>query len=855
MRRFVIDPMDVDDDDGRLLGGKGAALARLGRHGFDVPPWCAVLPSAFDASVDSASRERWRSGHADGPCALDRAVRAELDAALSPIDGPFAVRSSAGGEDSAEHSFAGQLASFLDVPREDVAARVIDVWRSGFSERVLAYRAARGIDAPPPAPTVLVQRMARADVAGVAFAADPVSGRRDVAVVSAVRGSGERLVSGEADADTWHVDGDGRVRGERLSGEPTGLSAAQVAAIARLARRTSQVFAAPQDIEWVLEGERLWLVQSRPITTLQAPAEGALEIWDNSNIAESYGGITSPLTFTFARHAYEGVYREFCRVMGVREGLIADSDHVFSHMLGLIDGRVYYNLLNWYRLIALLPGYRLNRGFMEGMMGVRTRLPDELDRLVTPVAGGRIAEWLHVARSGIRLVRQLLRVDRTIAAFYLRLGRALAPPLRPLAEMRLDELVGQYRMLERELLRRWDAPIVNDFFAMVFFGLLRAATARWCPGASPGLHNDLLCDIGEVVSAEPARRLAAMGAIAARDETLVRRLCDEPLESARAAAHDDPVLGPELRRYLDAFGDRCLEELKLESPTLVDDPTSLLRSIGEIARRGTSTGATDAGSHSAAEHRREAERDALERLAGHPIRRALFRRILSQATARVRSRENLRFERTRVFGRVRRLMVEIGRRLADRGALDAADDVFLLEIDEVLGWSEGTATVTDLRALVDVRRREWERFRAAPAPPDRFSTRGPVASSPRVPDAHATPVPPHAETRHGLACRPGVVRGRACVIRDPRGARIGRGEILVAERTDPGWVLLFPMSSGILVERGSLLSHSAIVARELGIPAVVSVPGLTSWLASGDLVELDGGTGRVTRVERAGGDA
>jgi phosphoenolpyruvate synthase/pyruvate phosphate dikinase len=96
-----------------------------------------------------------------------------------------------------------------------------------------------------------------------------------------------------------------------------------------------------------------------------------------------------------------------------------------------------------------------------------------------------------------------------------------------------------------------------------------------------------------------------------------------------------------------------------------------------------------------------------------------------------------------------------------------------------------------------------------------------------------------------------VVRGPARVVVDPRNTELRRGEILVAERTDPGWVLLFPLAAGLLVERGSLLSHSAIVARELGLPTVVSVEGVTRWLKDGDWVELDGANGTVTRLEVA----
>ena len=232
---------------------------------------------------------------------------------------------------------------------------------------------------------------------------------------------------------------------------------------------------------------------------------------------------------------------------------------------------------------------------------------------------------------------------------------------------------------------------------------------------------------------------------------------------------------------------------------------------------------------------------------------------LARARARVRDRENLRFERTRVFGRVRRIFVELGRRFYAWGCSEHPRDIFYLEVEEALGLVTGTATTTDLRGLVAVRQAEFAHWRATEPPPDRFETRGLVAVGPFT--ARLIPVAdePHAsdtaDQRVGIGCCPGVVRGRARVVTDPKTAEVRAGEILVAERTDPGWILLFAGAAGVVVERGSVLSHSAIVARELGIPAVVSVPGLTSWLTTGDLIEVNGTSGVVTRIAEPTEDA
>jgi phosphohistidine swiveling domain-containing protein len=847
------------------LGGKAGALAGLASTGLLIPEWLVVTPAAFPASEASASF-RLNAGLAGEIVAAARA--------LAPDARFFAVRSSALDEDGVAHSFAGQLDSFLFVPPERIPEKIEAVWRSGFSERILAYRRERGLAGPPRPPAVLVQRMIEAEAAGVAFSADPVSGRRGHAVVSAVLGLGSALVSGEADADTFTVDRGGGIVARSLAtkhrahraapGTDEGVASVpvpaeqarqpaltdeQVRAAAALARATATHFGRPQDIEWACAGGRLWLLQSRPITSLAAlpDPDGELNLWDNANIAESYSGITTPLTFSFARGIYEAVYREFCRLMGVPERRIEAERDLFPRMLGLVEGRIYYNLVSWYRLLALLPGFAVNRGFMEQMMGVKEGLPPEVLARLTPAGGwAKLRDGVALARAGLGLARNHLTLPGQIRRFYARLAAALRPPEPPLSALRPDELAAHYHDLERQLLLKWDAPLVNDFFAMVFYGLLRKLTARWCGDADGTLQNDLLCAEGGMISAEPARRVRELAQLAARDPAAVAVLCAGSSRAIDRWLATAPEFRAGYEAYLEKFGDRCLEELKLESLTLHDEPLALLRSVGQFARRLGAGGLADGGMD--ARLRTAAVARVAQALAGRPWRRLLFGWVLKHARARVRDRENLRFERTRLFGRVRRIFVELGARLHAVGRLAEPRDIFYLTVEETLGFVEGTTVTVDLAALAALRRREFESFRQRPAPADRFATRGAVhlghAFRAETPPAAA----PSGDSLRGLGCCPGVVRARARVITDPRQAVIESGEILVAPRTDPGWIMLFPSAAGLLVEHGSLLSHSAIVAREMGIPAIVSIGGVTAWVQTGEWLEMDGRSGIVRKV-------
>ncbi len=879
---FILDA--ESEPDLATMGGKACALARMAAAGIPAPPWIAVAPAAFhsslpaDGTFDPALPESWRG------FSLAATVRTSLESALARagLEGErLAVRSSAAEEDAADRSYAGQFESFLFVRPDEVADYVVRVWQSGAADRVAAYRGDRdAAETPFSPPAVLIQKMVDAEAAGVAFSVDPVSGAWDTAVVSAVYGLGSSLVGGESDADTYRIDRNGRIlertvaekrTAHRLNREAGGgihtvpvppadqrapaITDTQASAAADLARRCARLAGLPQDIEWALEDGKIHLLQSRPVTALARLRDpGGIErIWDNSNIVESYGGVSSTLTFSFARHVYEGVYRQFCLLLGVRRAVVEDNRAVFAGMLGRVRGRIYYNLLHWYRMLALLPGFSVNARFMEQMMGVREGLPESvLGGLRRQSARDRAGAAIDFALSLGGLVRSHWTLDRSIRKFHRRLEEALADPDGNLGDLRADELAAVYRRLESRLITRWDAPLVNDFFAMIYYGLLKTLTGRWCRDEAGTLQNGLLCGAGEIISAQPARRLTELARLAAAEPGFPEILCQAPPAKVMREVRRRPDFSRAARAYLDQFGDRCLEELKLESATLEDDPLLLYRSAGQLARRYLEDGTAADPEPPSAEGvtRTQAENELAERLSGHPLRKLVFRFVLTRARRRVRDRENLRFERTRLFGRVRRIFLEIGRRFHAYGILDDPRDILHLDLFEALGYIEGTATTLDLRGLAALRRREYERFLDEPAPPERFVTRGIVCQGNEAPERQPVPEDPGGADLAGIGCCPGVVRGRVRVVRNPRQAEMQNGEILVAAQTDPGWILLFPLASGLLVERGSLLSHSAIVSREMGIPSVVAVPGLLARLRTGDDVEFDGTSGKIRILDR-----
>ena len=493
-------------------GGKGAALAKLASK-FPVPPFFVVSADALDQA------------------GLKADAGAQLAGAIGSLGaGPFAVRSSGREEDGADSAHAGQFETELNVAASDVPAAAHRVWRSGFSETLAQYRIAKGLSGAPQPPAVVVQVMVKARAAGVAFSADPVSGDRSIVVVSAIRGLADKLVGGVADGDSYRIGADGKTLDAEIVDDAPVLSDAERAEVAAMARRSEQHFGSPQDIEWAFDERGLHMLQSRPITTLaktKVEPEGDVVIWDNSNIVESYPGVTSPLTYSFARYVYSHVYQAFSRLMGVSAGNVEEHRSVFENMLGRVDGRVYYNLLNWYRALALFPGFKANRNFMEGMMGVSEALPQEIADAIAPPTDDAIERFLdnlNLARVGGGLIWHEITIRSTIDRFYERLNAALAVPDAQIDGMSATQLAAEYRNLEQQLLAKWDAPLVNDFLCMIAFGAAQKAMTSWAGDDGLAVLSNTLIGQGDIVSAEPARMIREMGAMVRDEPDAVKRL-------------------------------------------------------------------------------------------------------------------------------------------------------------------------------------------------------------------------------------------------------------------------------------------------------------------------------------------
>jgi len=906
MRRGATRPEEPGTLPDAELGGKGAGLATLERLGLPVPAWFVVPASACDRVLGRARPEievalaslpkgaergayeaaAARAGAAIRAAGLDPADAARLAADLErvlPGEALVAVRSSALREDGATDSFAGQLDSFLGVPRAAVEARVLDAIASLHGARALRYRSARGLPGAAARTAVIVQRIVRARCAGVLFTADPASGDAGAAVVVAGLGLGEGVVAGRVATDTFRAElATGRVRRQAVATKATravlataggtrdepvppaeaaapALTDEEVARLVEAGRAVASAEGAPQDVEWALDGDgRPWLLQARPITALaqgrettalaQGPettalAQGREHVFDDANIVEGYPGLTLPLTFSVIRPAYEVTFREAARALGVPDDVLRRERAVFAHLVALVDGRVVYDLLGWYRLYQLVPGFEGLLAAFEQALGLPRR---EIARAAPPRGLALLLRRLVQARVALRLGRLLATHGLASRRFLARLAAERARHAR-LELRRLDahDLLDEVEGLAGRLNGPYAVTALNDLFTFQLHALAARLLARFVPGGDGrALRDALLSGIGGVESLEPARSLAALAALA-RDAPAVLALLESaaPPADAWAALAAEPsarAWRAAAAAHLARFGDRIPGELKLETPPLWERPDLLV-----VLVRHALAAPPSRPSGAAGDAARSARAAADAALRGRPLRRALLRLVLARCRDGLRRREALRLARARMLGMARGAYRALGALLAREGLLDAADDVFWLGADEVSGLVRGHALDPDPRPAVAARKEAWRRF-AARRPAHRVVTHGIVMARP-FPEEPAAGGGGDAVLR-GTGCCPGVARGPARVVTDAFAAAPARGEVLVAPSTDPGWIFLMASAAALVSERGNPLSHTAIVGRELGVPTVVGVEGAAALLHDGEPLEVDGAAGTVQRL-------
>jgi len=814
----------LDPEAESTFGGKACGLARL----IAVR---AKVPAGFAVEATTASPDRW-------PDATRESVRRRAAALLGR--GRLAVRSSAIGEDSGERSFAGMLASVLGVTTPgDTLAGTATCIASGARRRVLAYAGA----ASPLAVGVVVQTLVESEKAGVCFTRDP-AGRDGAVVVEAVRGSGQKLVSGTVEPERWRVYRTGLGSWEaRAEAAPDLLGLTEAAQIAAQAAELAERFGYPLDLEWAIDRDgTLWWLQARPITAAAPPPQfvidrsfagvddGPVTVWSNWNVRETLPDPMFPLTW--------GYWREVILPMVTHQlAGVSRSSPLVRHLYGvdLVHGRIYFNmnaflaapLVGWLGMRLLEIMDTRAAGIVRelraaGVLRPR-RLPGSRLRLVAGslVAGGRsLARMTSALRP--RRALQALAED----------GEAISRR-RDVSQLSDQELIEEMHLWERPPCRRLRHGLQMEIVAMLVYG---AATRAF------QAHREALDLLTSGIAGNPT--------------TQISRTIDELIEAARPLAAvfpeprcamellsqlaSEPAADPWLARFHDflrRFGHRGPREFDLGARRWAEDPTMIV----ELVRAGLRSPArvsVGARMDRLAKARCRALNEAVT--ASPRWRRGLMRRLARLVELYMPLREAPKHYAMFVFQRTRQAALELGDRLVDRGLLAGRDEVFFVAWPELLALVRGEKTAGTLRRFLDERKALFERFQAERAPDFLRSDGVPIVEDP------ACAQPAQQELR-GTAVSAGRASGAVRVLSEPDPRAMADGEVLVLEYADPGWTPLFPRAAALVMEVGGLMCHAAVLAREIGIPAVFGVRGATRILSDGERVGVDGNLGTITR--------
>jgi phosphohistidine swiveling domain-containing protein len=867
---------DVD-----VAGGKGANLGELIRAGLPVPPGFVVVTGAYRYFVGASGiadqilaaaalppnaqlndyqepSQQIRSLFSSWP--VPESIAQEVLAAREPLgEAPVAVRSSATAEDLAGASYAGQQDTFLNVRgRDALLAAIRGCWASLWTPRAMAYRARQGLDPAGLALAVVVQQMLAADAAGVMFTANPTNGRRDETVISAAWGLGESVVSGSVTTDDVVVKtATGQIRsrttadkavmtvytgaaepgddavytGHTAGGNPSDggtqerpvpagqrtravLDDRAAAELAGLGGRIETHFGAPQDIEWARTGGTFWIVQARPITALPEPAADPPTDWPlpdkrglyfRASIVEQ---LPDPLTPLFADLADGSVTRSLTSMMRDLLGpkALRDGDIGFP----TINGYAYYRYSRaafWRLTLATPKAIRVlnSPDVRAGIRGWRDHSH--------PMYVAAVARWADRPLGDLTAAELLGGVVELLDA-----GTEYYTAVQSVIPIAASSEVAFTAFYQRLVRRDGDPPAPT--FLLGF-------------DSAPILAEKSLYDLATWTRSHDRLTAALLGTSSTRVADL--------LDGGTPPAGVDQALWKEwsarLRTHIDRYG-HSVYNLDFANPVPADHPAPLLDTL----RFYLGDGGADPHQRQRASATRRLEQTAAVLTRLDPLRRTAFTRLLHWAQTSAPVREDALADIGLAWPQLRRMLHELGRRLTAAGVIDQVDDVFWLHCDEIV--ADPPARLAD---RVDERKILWRGQQRATPPPmlprgtwmDSFDSLMPARSQQQDGDVLT-----------GTGASAGQVTAPARLLAGPQDfGRMQPGDVLVASITTPAWTSLFAMASAVVTDVGGPLSHSSIVAREYGIPAVLGTGVATRRIPDGTLVHVDGDAGTVTVLD------
>ncbi len=710
------------------------------------------------------------------------------------------VRSSADVEDGVSDSFAGQFDTYLNVARKDLQEKIDLCMASASNAGAAEYLKQRELDKDVKM-SVIVQKMIDADCSGVMFTSNP-QGIMNECVITVGKGTGDNVVADKTDTTSYYYNTNDDLY--YYEGEKDLLSSEKIHELIALGEKIKEILGDYLDIEFSIRDGRIYILQARKITTFSAADPSSFLILDNSNIVESYPNLSLPLTCGFVGFVYSGVFEGLCRRI-IGEGKYLDGlKPVFGNMVGNVNGRMYYKISNWYTLIKFLPFRKKIIPVWQEMLGVKNKSYDEkrdvkvsfFDRM--KINKRIISAFRNSPKEMEKLNEEFIRINDE---FYKSYHEGMSN----------DELLAQYAVIEKKLLACWDITLINDLYTFVHTGLLKHFLRKKYDDADDKT-NEFLSGITNIESLKPVRTMIDLA------------------HSRKGLSGDE--FKKRIDDYIKLYGDRNLEELKLESPTFRTNPELLMKKIDEYCEDEAKL----------EEIHKNIMKDDGRDMTGESRR---IRKLAAKCSAGISNREISRLNRSRIYGMVREIVLSLGKNFCKAGLLDEVHDVFYLTYDEMFAMAKEPF---DAKERIEQRKNEYRMYKCLPA----FSR---IIFEKKEFSKHHVSVNSHKMAEQtgvmqGVPCSGGVSEAEALVVEDISMLEDSKDKILVTKMTDPGWVFYLASAKGVISQKGSILSHTAIISREIGIPSIVGVANVMNRINTGDIVRMDGGSGRIEIIKR-----
>jgi phosphohistidine swiveling domain-containing protein len=780
------------------VGGKGAHLQKLSSWNANVAPFVVLGTEVHEQYLLSGT--------------IPEEVRREIQAFIL-LHGKVALRSSMTGEDHAAYSFAGLFDTFLGIDQDNWEEALKKIYASLGSQRVTNYLKLKNINIDLKMAVVL-QKEIRVEKSGVLFTRSPMLPTSAI-TIDAAHGMGEGVVSGLVDVANYSLT---RL-GEVIEGSDSGvLNSMNLKQLIKESLRLEEILGRPADIEWGYVGEELFIFQIRPITTSFSP----LKIFADTNLSESYPGTVSPFTATFIQKVYENVFTESAILLGAKGKRLEILKAHYAQIIGVIDNHLYYDLEHYYAILRSLPGGERNITNWHKMIG------GKIEGIKVPFHATYLSK-IETIQAACSLLIFASKKRKHYSSFLSSLDLLVERILKDIDQLESSEKTIRYMsdLVKKSL--GFGLTVANDVYIMIGLGIMGHRFKK------RGIPEDSIIDLLKTTqSLDSVKPLHAF-------EKLTIGLSSKfihDLESFALEPGLDPYsksfrklkeMGWEaevtaLSRFINEYGDRSFEELKIESLPFKNDPQLLITFL----KWGKNT--------SAMVHRSKAAQEIKLNL--------LDKKIIKFTRECIEFRETSRLWRGRFYHLFRIMIMKLSEQLKNE---DKAwkhfklADFFSISNSEWEMYLRHELNANDLRQLMQSRISWQTKHQNFPE----FVCWSPTEKLPQFNKSSAK-----VDILKGQGVSPGIFEGRALVLENPTEAMSTELDnfILVTKNTDPAWVYIMSRSRGLISEKGSMLSHTAIIGRELGIPTIVGVKSATDLIKTGDLLQINGTTGEVSKV-------